>query len=88
MGGPTTPSLTVTEALEIAKANNNVPAAVTQKLESTNTKVWRKIKADPDEYVMDKDEYAVLNYYQERYKNEPLYKPAVARFWESFHSRS
>ena len=77
-------ALTISKALEIAKANHDPPSAVLQKLESANTEVWQKIQAQPTTYVMDKYEFGVLNYFQERHKNDPRFGQAVARFWRDF----
>ena len=84
MGGTAASSASISKLLDIAKANHDIPPAVTQRLERTNTEVWQKIQAHPSTYVMNKDEYAVLNYYQERYKNSRQYDQAIARFWKHF----
>ena len=85
MGGSGSISLTIPKALEIAKANNEIPANVVQLLERSNTSIWQKIQAHPTTYIMTKDEYMVLNYFQERYKNNASYDQAVARFWKHFN---
>ena len=85
MGGPNRPQMTVTKALEIAKANPDVPAEVTTRLEQKNADVWQKVQSKPNTYILDREEYAVLNYYQERYKNNSKYDEAIKRFWKHFN---
>lgn len=85
MGVPNRPQMTITQALDIAKANPDIPAEVTARLEQKNADVWQKVQSKPSTYILDRDEYAVLNYYQERYKNNPRYDEAIKRFWKHFN---
>ena len=85
MGGPDRPQMNVSKALEIAKSNPDVPAEVTTKLEQKNADVWQKVQSKPNTYILDREEYAVLNYYQERYKNNSRYDEAIKRFWKHFN---
>lgn len=85
MGGPNRPQMTITKALEIAKANPDVPAEVATRLEQKNADVWQKVQSKPSTYILDREEYAVLNYYQERYKNNSKYDEAIKRFWKHFN---
>ena len=87
MGG--TP-LTLAKALEIAKENQNgpVPHPVTAMLERKNGDIWRKIEAQPNTYVMSKEEFSVFNYYRSRYDNSRVAQDAVARFWSHYKGES
>lgn len=85
MPGSGSSSLSIVEALGIAKANHDTPASVTQKLERANTETWQKIQANPTTYLMTMDEYSVLNYFQERYQNNRQYEQAMARFWKHYN---
>lgn len=85
MGGPSGSQMTVSKALEIAKANPDVPAEVAAKLEQKNRDVWQKVQSKPNTYILDMEEYAVLNYYQEEYKNNPRYDEAIKRFWKHYN---
>ena len=86
MGGQASTPLTVANALEIAKENQNgqVPPAVTQVLERSIGDIWRRIQAQPSGYVMSKEEFAVFTYFRSRYDNNALAQQAVARFWNHY----
>ncbi|KAG8528112.1 uncharacterized protein KY384_007028 [Bacidia gigantensis] len=76
--------LTVSKALDQARDNNETSPAATHLLEKTDEEVWTKIQQHPTTYVMNREEYAVLNFFNERHKNHPHFKPAVARFWANY----
>ena len=86
MGGQASNQLTVANALEIAKENQNgqLPPAVTQVLERNIGDIWRRIQAQPSTYVMKKEEFAVFTYYRGRYDNNAVAQQAVARFWNHY----
>lgn len=86
MGGQASNQLTVANALEIAKENQNgqIPPAVTQMLERTIGDIWRRIQAQPSTYVMKKEEFAVFTYYRSRFDNNAVAQQAVARFWNHY----
>ena len=77
--------LTVPECLHLINAGEvNIPE-VSATLERALKDVYRRIKAEPEVYVMSKDEYAVLNFYQERFNNDRLFEQAIYRFWKNFN---
>lgn len=78
--------MTVPKALEIAKTTDDarISAAVTATLERANTELWQRIQARPGSYIMKKDEFAVINYFQGRYKNNHQAQQAIARFWDQY----
>lgn len=78
--------LTVTKALEIAKENHNgqVPPNVSAMLERKIGDIWRKIQAQPNTYVMSREEFSVFTYYRARYDKDRVAQDAVARFWSNF----
>ena len=86
MGGQASNQLTVANALELAKENQNgqIPPAVTQVLERNIGDIWRRIQAQPSTYVMKEEEFAVFTYYRSRYDNNALAQQAVARFWNHY----
>lgn len=86
MGGSSTSQMTVSKALETAKNNEDsrVSPDVTAVLEKANTDIWQRIQARPSSYVMRSDEYAVINYFQGRYKNNRQAQQAIARFWDHY----
>lgn len=86
MGGQASNQLTVANALEIAKDNQNgpIPPAVTQMLERNIGDIWRRIQAEPLTYVMTREEFAVFTYYRSRFDNNAVARQAVARFWNHY----
>ena len=86
MGGQASNQLTLTEALEKAKDNQNGPISpsVIEVLERNIGEIWRRIQAQPSTYVMKKEEFAVFSYYRSRYDNNAVAQQAVARFWNHY----
>ena len=84
MGGPGSSSLTIPKAMDIAKANTDVPPAVSAYLERKRAEVWTKIQQHPTSHVMTREEYMVMNYFAPTYSNNRQYADAVARFWKNF----
>lgn len=78
--------LTVAKALDIVRNNEEgqVHPSVTTVLEKAVGDVWRRIQAQPTTFVMNRDEFAVFNYYRNRFKDSHLAQQAVARFWNHF----
>ena len=78
--------LTVARALEIVRNNEEgqVHPSVTAVLEKAIGDIWRRIQAQPTTYIMNRDEFAVFNYYRNRFKDSQVAQQAVARFWNHF----
>lgn len=78
--------LTVARALEIVRNNEEgqVHPSVNVVLERAIGEIWRRIQAQPTSYVMNRDEFAVFNFYRTRFKDSPVAQQAVARFWNHF----
>lgn len=53
-------------------------------LETAIGELWRKIQAQPDSYVLSRDEFALFNYFRERFRGSPIAQRAVERFWNNF----
>ncbi|KAI0207033.1 hypothetical protein F4808DRAFT_406279 [Astrocystis sublimbata] len=73
----------VMRALEVARDD---PEAACQGpihdiLESALTAIWDKVLADENGYVMTRDEFAIFNFYQDRFRNNPLAVGARERYW-------
>lgn len=89
MGGNTasdhvTPNqLSVSRALDIARNREDGVSnpAVNEVLESAIAGIWQRINAQPNAYVMSKEEFAVFNYYRNRFDGMALAQQAVGRFW-------
>ncbi|KAL8828950.1 MAG: hypothetical protein Q9191_002298 [Dirinaria sp. TL-2023a] len=78
--------LTPMRALEIVRNNEEgqVHPSVTAVLEKAVAEIWRKIQAQPTSYTMSRDEFAVFNFYRNRFKDSQVAQQAVARFWNHF----
>ena len=63
---------TITYHLEKAR-NEEEPLSgeTVTTLEAYVAQVWNKIVAQPDSYILSKEEFAVFNYYQSRYIGDP-----------------
>ncbi|MCJ1379028.1 hypothetical protein MMC17_002127 [Xylographa soralifera] len=82
--------ITVAKALELVRNSETgeVHPGVDATLEKAVVQLWSRIQASPDRYIMNKDEFAVFNYFQERYKGDPTARQAVARFWNNFKGKA
>ncbi|KAI9811597.1 MAG: hypothetical protein M1827_005346 [Pycnora praestabilis] len=87
-GSASTDLLTVTRALEIARNSEEgaVDPTVSALLERTITEIWQRIHAQPDTYVLSKEEFAVFNYFRGlgRFPDSAVAQNAVRRFWDYF----
>jgi hypothetical protein len=75
---------TVPQALEFARdspegAQDPTVATI---LETALADIWRKVEAQPTSYVMTRDEFAVFNYFQDRFAGEQLATAARRRYWD------
>ncbi|KAJ5808923.1 hypothetical protein N7474_010192 [Penicillium riverlandense] len=83
---PSTNQTRIRQALERARNSEDGPvdpqtAAV---LESAINELWRRIQAQPDSYVLTRDEFALFNYFLDRFRGQPVAQRAVARFWDNY----
>ncbi|KAJ5420059.1 hypothetical protein N7465_002578 [Penicillium sp. CMV-2018d] len=54
-------------------------------LESAITELWNRIQAQPDSYVLTRNEFSLFNYFKStRYNDSPVAQRAVARFWDNY----
>jgi hypothetical protein len=81
---PSPRGTSVAQALEIARdsAEGAQDPAVARILETALAEIWGKIQAQPTSYVMTRDEFAVFNYFQERFEGEELAVSARKRYWD------
>lgn len=75
----------VSQALEIARES---PAGATDTtvrkiLDQAITHIWGKVQAQPDDYVMTRDEFSVFNYFQHRFAGDKAAIAARARYWNN-----
>jgi len=81
---------TVAQALETARDSPEGARdpTVVNILETALTEIWRKIEAHPTSYVMTRDEFAVFNYFQERFAGQELAAAARKRYWDRLEVRN
>lgn len=78
----------IRQALERARncEDGSVDAQTTATLEAAITELWARIQRDPESYILSRDEFALFNYFLERYRGSTVAQRAVARFWNNFGS--
>lgn len=79
-------SETVRRALESARNcdDGQLDPRMSLILETAISELWRKIQLHPDTYVLSGDEFALFNYFRERFGDSPVARQAVERFWNNF----
>lgn len=65
--------------------NGHPPTNALMALERAIAALWSRILADPERYVMDREEFAVFNFYRSRYEASEVARRAVARYWNNPH---
>ncbi|KAL1853881.1 hypothetical protein Plec18170_005273 [Paecilomyces lecythidis] len=73
-------------ALEEARNSEDgqINPQTTSILETAISQLWRRIQAQPDNYILDRDEFALFNYFRERFRGSTVAQRAVERFWNNF----
>ena len=76
---------TVAQALEIAResADGASDPTISNILETALAQIWGKVEAHPDSYVMTRDEFAVFNFFQQRFVGNKVAVAARKRFWDN-----
>ena len=85
--GPSHPDgESVRRALESARNSEDgrVDERVARLLETAITELWRVMQSQPDTYILTKDEFALFNYFRDRFGDSPVARRAVERFWNNF----
>lgn len=74
----------VTQAISRAQSssNGNISVEDTRLLEEAIAEIWPCIQAQPDTYTMTPLEYRVFNYFQDRFRDEPVAIRARERYWK------
>lgn len=92
MGGNSTTNvdgvgaLNYQRALDIARnTEGDLDPNVRDYLERALSDIWARVQSQPDVYIFTKDEFAVFNYYIQRFEGLPETQPAIARYWQ--HTR-
>ncbi|KAJ9193575.1 hypothetical protein DTO166G4_602 [Paecilomyces variotii] len=73
-------------ALEEARnsEDGHINPQTTAILEAAISRLWRDIQAQPDSYILDRDEFALFNYFRDRFRGSTIAQRAVERFWNNF----
>ncbi|KAJ5151804.1 hypothetical protein N7492_010099 [Penicillium capsulatum] len=76
----------IRQALERARncEDGSVDLSTVALLEAAITELWNRIQAEPDSYILNPDEFALFNYFLERYRGSTVAQRAVARFWNNY----
>lgn len=75
----------VSQALEIARES---PAGasdlkVRKLLDQAISHIWAKVQAQPNDYIMTREEFSVFNYFQHRFVGDRKAVAARARYWDN-----
>ncbi|KAK8131480.1 hypothetical protein PG984_007918 [Apiospora sp. TS-2023a] len=75
----------VAQALEIARESPDgaKDPVVSSILENALVQIWTKVQAQPDSYVMSRDEFAVFNFFQYRFAGNKVAIAARKRYWDN-----
>ncbi|EQB59285.1 hypothetical protein CGCF415_v003405 [Colletotrichum fructicola] len=78
-------SASVAQALEIARESPDGASdpTVSSILESAISSIWAKVAAQPETYVLTRDEFAVFNYFQHRFTGNKIAMAARKRYWDN-----
>ncbi|KAK3673812.1 hypothetical protein LTR78_006367 [Recurvomyces mirabilis] len=69
-------------ALDIARnTEGDLDPSVREYLESALNDIWGRIQQHPDSYLLSKDEFAVFNFYIQRFNGLQEAEQAIARYW-------
>ncbi|KAI1751384.1 hypothetical protein F4782DRAFT_505869 [Xylaria castorea] len=72
-------------ALEVARDSPEAAShgIIRDRLESALADIWRRVLADELGYVMSRDEFAIFNFFQDRFRNNPVAMRARKRYWDN-----
>jgi hypothetical protein len=77
--------LTVQRALDIARnSEGGVDPVISSYLEKAILEVWSRLHAQPQTYILSKDEFALFNYFRARFQSSDIAQRAVKRFWDHY----
>lgn len=78
-------AISVAQALEVARegAEGAQDPIIVNTLENAITEIWAKIEREPASYILTRDEFAIFNYFQDRFMGQPLAVAARRRYWDS-----
>ncbi|KAI8624822.1 hypothetical protein F5Y19DRAFT_480201 [Xylariaceae sp. FL1651] len=75
----------VVQALEIARESPDGARdpTISNLLESALASIWGKVHAQPDSYIMSRDEFAIFNFFQHRFQGNKMAIAARRRYWDN-----
>ncbi|KAF5657044.1 hypothetical protein FCIRC_13406 [Fusarium circinatum] len=78
----------VAQALEIARESpdGSSDPTISTILEAALKRIWKKVEMQPNSYVMTRDEFAVFNFFQERFIDSDAAVKARKRYWDNTHA--
>jgi hypothetical protein len=77
--------LTIQRALDIARnSEGGVDPVISNYLEKALREVWARLQAQPNTYILSKDEFALFNYFRARFQSSDIAQRAVRRFWDHY----
>jgi hypothetical protein len=78
----------VAQALEIARESPDGASdpTISKILEAALSQIWGKVQAQPDSYIMTRDEFAVFNFFQHRFTGDKTAVSARKRYWDNFRA--
>lgn len=84
----TSSNTNVRQALERARnsSDGRIDYETTAILEDAIKELWEKVQAQPNSYILNRDEFALFNYFRDRFRGSPVAQRAVERFWNSVQS--
>lgn len=73
----------IRQALQAARDTEEGPLdqEVAETLTYAVNAVWRRIRAQPNHYVMTELEFSVFNYFQDRFRGNETAQRAISRYW-------
>ncbi len=76
------------QALDIARESyeGSIEPTVVVILNAALKRIWAKVEAQPDSYIMTGDEFAIFNYFQARFDGNEVARQARRRFWANYHA--
>ena len=76
----------VPEDTAIGGDSSKFPHAVRAMLENELNNLWQRIQAQPDTYVMTKEEFALFNYSRHHRGESNVAQNAIIRFWNQYQA--
>lgn len=75
----------VAQALEIARESPDgcSDPTISKILEAALSQIWSKVQAQPDSYIMTRDEFAVFNFFQHRFTGDKTAVGARKLYWDN-----